>query len=377
MRIGISGYVGNKLTGIGRVLLNILHEIGSHHPTVEIILFENSDFDEFSLALKKYPNIKIVKTKVSKNSALKNIIWHQYSFQRALIKYKCDVSLIPNFSLLLWKTKPTAVIIHDMIEFNLPDKFSKLRTQYRYFAVPKMAKVADLVFTVSLSSEKDIIKFCGIPQEKITTIPNAADQKYFKEYDKEVVLPVLNKYNLTYKEYILFVGTIDYPGKNIKNLIDAFFQLKSEYGISEKLVIIGKNGHNAQVIYDCVANSMYKDDVIFTGYVDDTDLPLIYSGAKLMSYLSFYEGFGLPVLEAMSCKTSVLCSNTSCFPEIVEELDVTVNPSDIESIKEKVYSLISNKSKNDEIAEQCYKKSKKYSWKVSADKYVENLTKIS
>jgi glycosyltransferase involved in cell wall biosynthesis len=376
MKIGISGYVGNKLTGIGRVLLNILHEIGKEHQDVDIVLFENKDFDDFSVELKCYSNIRIVKTKVSKESALGNIVWHQLSYQRQLKKYDCDISLIPNFSLLLWKNRPTSVIIHDLIEFNLPEKFSKLRTKYRYFAVPKMAKIADLVFTVSRSSERDIIKYCNTPADKIKVIYNAADKSFFKPYDKSVVVQRLEKYNLEYKDYILFVGTIDYPGKNVKNLIEAYFSLRDNNQISEKLVIIGKNGHNSEVIYDFVKPSKYHNDVVFTGYVEDDDLPLIYSGAKIMTYLSFYEGFGLPVLEAMSCCTAVLCSNTSCFPEIVEELDVTVDPNDINGIATKIYNLISNNDLNKQIAQSCYEKSQKYDWKVSADSYVANLKKL-
>ena len=99
----------------------------------------------------------------------------------------------------------------------------------------------------------------------------------------------------------------------------------------KKLVIIGKDGFNSQVIYDFVNSSPFKDEVVFTGYLKDEDLPKYYAGAAIMLYLSFFEGFGLPVLEAMSCVTPVICANTSCFPEIVEELDVMVDPLDVKA----------------------------------------------
>ena len=149
------------------------------------------------------------------------------------------------------------------------------------------------------------------------------------------------EYNLGYKEYLLFVGTIDYPGKNIKTVIEAFFNLRTQGKLEgKKLVIIGKDGFNSKVIYDFVDASSFKNEVVFTGYLKDEDLPKYYAGASIMLYLSFFEGFGLPVLEAMSCGTPVICSNTSCFPEIVEELDVMVDPKDVKGVEDKIERII-------------------------------------
>ena len=137
----------------------------------------------------------------------------------------------------------------------------------------------------------------------------------------------------------------------------------------KKLLIIGKDGFNAQVIYDFVNASPYKEDVIFTGYLKDEDLPKYYAGAAIMLYLSFFEGFGLPVLEAMSCGTPVICSNTSCFPEIMEDLDVMVDPTDVIGIEQKILKILSNNVYRDELSDKCYEKSLKYSWAESAKSY--------
>ena len=370
MIIGISGYVGNRLTGIGRVLINILSELAKQYPEDKYVLFRNFDFKEYD-NLTQYQNIEIVDVPYTKESGLKNILWHQWLFQKLLKKYKCDIAYIPNFTLLLWKTIPTIVTIHDLIEYNVPDKFSKARMFYRkQVCDPLMAKKSNHILTVSKSSYKDIISYLGVKPSKLTLTLNATDRNVFKKYSKEKIIPAIKKYNLEYKKYLLFVGTIDFPGKNIKTIIEAFFNLRSKNELNGiKLVIIGKNGFNSKVIYDFVNDSPFKDEVIFTGYLNDDDLPKYYAGATIMLYLSLFEGFGLPVLEAMSCATPVICSNTSCFPEIVEELDVKVPPTDVNAVEEKILKILSNTIYYEILSQRCYEKSLKYSWTESARVY--------
>ena len=223
---------------------------------------------------------------------------------------------------------------------------------------------------MSKSSYKDIISYLGVKPSKLTLTLNATDRNVFKKYSKEKIIPAIKKYNLEYKKYLLFVGTIDFPGKNIKTIIEAFFNLRSKNELNGiKLVIIGKNGFNSKVIYDFVNASPFKDEVIFTGYLNDDDLPKYYAGATIMLYLSLFEGFGLPVLEAMSCATPVICSNTSCFPEIVEELDVKVPPTDVNAVEEKILKILSNTIYYEILSQRCYEKSLKYSWTESARVY--------
>ena len=370
MIIGISGYVGNRLTGIGRVLINILSELAKQYPEDKYVLFRNFDFKEYD-NLTQYQNIEIVDVPYTKESGLKNILWHQWLFQKLLKKYKCDIAYIPNFTLLLWKTIPTIVTIHDLIEYNVPDKFSKARMFYRkQVCDPLMAKKSNHILTVSKSSYKDIISYLGVKPSKLTLTLNATDRNVFKKYSKEKIIPAIKKYNLEYKKYLLFVGTIDFPGKNIKTIIEAFFNLRSKNELNGiKLVIIGKNGFNSKVIYDFVNASPFKDEVIFTGYLNDDDLPKYYAGATIMLYLSLFEGFGLPVFEEMSCATPVICSNTSCFPEIVEELDVKVPPTDVNAVEEKILKILSNTIYYEILSQRCYEKSLKYSWTESARVY--------
>ena len=370
MRIGISGYVGNRLTGIGRVLINVLIELAQQHIEDEYIIFRNYDFKEYD-CLKAYTNIKLIDVPYTKESGLKNILWHQWVFQKLLKQYKCDIAYIPNFTLLLWKVVPTIVTIHDIIEFNIHEKFSKARMLYRkLLADPLMANRSDHILTVSQSSFNDIVKYLRVNPKKITLTPNASDKKIFKKYPRNDVKETIATHHLEYKEYLLFVGTIDYPGKNIKTVIEAFFNLRAKGElIGKKLVIIGKDGFNANIIYDYVNQSPFKNEVIFTGYLKDEKLPHYYAGAAIMLYLSLFEGFGLPVLEAMSCGTPVICPNTSCFPEIVGELNVCVSPTDVKTVEGKILRITTDKLYAEELATSCYEKSLKYDWSKSAEIY--------
>lgn len=376
MIVGISGYVGNKLTGIGRVLIEILKRIAPINENDKYILFKNYDFHEYD-ELANFKNITLVDINVSKNSPLKNILWHQWQFQMLQRKYKCDLAYIPNFSLLLWKRIPTIVTIHDLIEFNIPDKFSKLRMMYRKIIDPLMVRNSSYITTVSECSKNDIIKYCGAEEKKIKVITNAADQKRFRLYDRKIIDSVLNKHGLKYQSYFLFVGTIDYPGKNIMSVIKSYELLKKEKDIEEKLVIIGKNGFNSKVIYDYVNESPCKDSIIFTGYLEDSELPLLYAGCKIFLYLSLYEGFGLPVLEAMSCGVPVICPNTSCFPEVVGNLEISVSPLDIKQIKEKIDLLITNEDYYKTIAQKSYERASYFSWEKSAQEYYITFKKFT
>ncbi len=368
MIVGISGYVGSHLTGIGRVLIEVLNEIAPLHRETEYILFKNYDFKDYSI-LENHANIKIVNINVSKNSPLKNILWHQWSFQKLQAFYKCDIAYIPNFSLLLWKRIPTVVTIHDLIEYNVPDKFGWFRMIYRKIIDPLMTRNSTFITTVSACSKRDIVRFCHVDEEKIIVIPNAVDRSKFKKNNEIDIENCLLKYNLVYKGYFLFVGTIDYPGKNIMSALTVFFNLKEKYGIVEKMVIVGKRGYNSDVIYKYVNDSVFGRDVVFTGYVPDSDLPFLYGGARVMIYLSYYEGFGLPVLEAMSCGVPVVCSNTSCFPEIIGDMCVGVSPSSIPDIEKLLFRLVVDAAFYSKIESWAYERASAFSWKKSALSY--------
>ena len=184
MKIVISGYVGKKITGIGRNLISLIDHADSQNRYVVYTNYDMKDAMTFS-----NPNVQVKTYNVSKNSSMKNLLWTTFCFPFAVRKEKADLALIPNFTLLLFKFKKTVVIMHDLIEFHVPDKFSKLKMFYRTkLADPITARRADKLITVSENSKRDIVHFLKIRTVKITVIYNGVDQvKFYKMEDEKAV----------------------------------------------------------------------------------------------------------------------------------------------------------------------------------------------
>lgn len=208
MKIVVSGYVGKKITGIGRNLICLLDSAGKNNT---YILYTNEDMkDSFTF---QNPNVIVKTYRVSKNSSMKNLLWTTFVFPFVVLKEKADKALIPNFTLLLLKFKPTVVIMHDLIEFNVPNKFSKKKMFYRTkIADPITARRANHIITVSENSKRDIIKFLRVSADKLTVVYNGVDQKKFRKMDYEKAKTVLQKREWPL-DFLLYAGTIDHPGK--------------------------------------------------------------------------------------------------------------------------------------------------------------------
>lgn len=363
-KIAISGYVGPIKTGIGKTLENIIIELLKIDNDNNYILFYNKDNLDY---LKYIDGKRIIgkKVNVSKNSPILNILWHQFILPFRLIKNAVHILYIPNVTLFIIKICKTIVVIHDMIEFNVENKFSKIRMLYRKYAVPLTAKRADHIITVSHNSKSDIVKFCKVDHQKITVIYNGVDNS-FKKMINGSEKNVLNKYSIL-SPYILYVGTIDHPGKNSISLIQAF-AIINKYRPDYKLVLVGNPGYGYKKILNEIKELNITNNVIIPGYVKDDDLPSIYNGATLFACFSLYEGFGLPLVEAMACGVPILASNRSSFPEIVGDMDLLVDPCNINQIVEKILHLINNKKYYKKIELKSLKQANLFSWEKAAKK---------
>lgn len=357
MKIVVSGYVGKKITGIGRNLISLLESSSSDN---KYVIYTNKDMlDAFKF---KNTNVTVKSYNVSKNSSMKNLLWTTFVFPFKALKEKADAALIPNFTLLLMKFKPTYVIMHDLIEFNVPDKFSKKKMFYRTkLADPITAKMANHIMTVSNNSKKDIMKFLGIKDKKITVVYNGVDRNRFYEMEQSKIDNIFEKRNWP-KDYLLYAGTIDHPGKNEMSVIKAFESLKAANKYKGSLILAGMPGSGYEVVDEYIKNSPYKKDIIQTGYVEDDELVALYNVCRVFCFVSIYEGFGIPPIEALSCGAKVLVSNTSSLPEAVGAVGETVEPLNIEAICEKIEKIL-NEEKSDEWKKAVSEHLSKYDWK--------------
>ena len=229
---------------------------------------------------------------------------------------------------------------------------------------------SDKIITVSESSKRDIIKYLNVPEEKIEIVYNGVHYYEFSGIlTKEKRLMVRSKYSLPEK-YILYMGTLE-PRKNIESILESYYVLKKNYASEVKLVIAGKKGWLFENIFSVVEKLKLQNDVVFTDYVDELDKAAIYQMASLFVFPSIYEGFGIPVLEAMAASVPVITSNVSSLPEVAGDAAVLVEPKDINSLAESMHKILSDDDFKLELVEKGHIQAKKFTWQSSAEKLYE------
>lgn len=371
MKVIVSGYVGKKITGIGRGLINWISRIQCED--IEFVVYTNRDMKE-DLVFNN-PHVTVKTYNVSRENSIGNLLWTTFILPIKAIKEKADVTLITNFTLLLFPSKPTAIFLHDMTEYKVPEKQSKLRVFYRTkLAIPISAKKATRIVTVSQNSAKDIMEILNVKSEKIDFVYNGIDREKFYKLDENAALSVLEKRGW-HPPFILFVGTIDHPGRNLINLIKAFVYLKNQKKYDGKLFLAGRPGKGAEIVEDYIKQSKYKNDIVITGYISDDELRAFYSTCTVFCYLSLYEGFGMPPVEALSSGAKVIVSNTSSLPEAVGNVGIKVNPNSYKDIACAIMDSI-NTPINKEYEDRVEKHLNKFSWDTEAQRLANVLKKV-
>ncbi len=260
--------------------------------------------------------------------------------------------------LLPLKNVPTVLTVHDLIFRYLPEHHKPLNRWYLNSTMPLYCRRADHIIAVSEATRRDIINAYHIPPEKISVIYEAADPR-FEPQLRTVVEAMRVRYHLP-EQYLLYVGTIE-PRKNLTRLLRAWEPLYQAREVPS-LVIAGQRGWLMGDFFAALENSPARDGVLVTGYIQDGDLPALYSGATAMVFPSLYEGFGLPPLEAMACGAPVLCSNVSSLPEVVEDAALTFDPTDEEAMTQALRRIAFDKDLRVTLKEQGLCQAARFSW---------------
>ena len=285
-----------------------------------------------------------------------------------------DLFFSPAHSLPLYCPMRSVVTIHDVAFLDFPKYFTP-KDLFRLKMVTRQAvKKADKIIAVSKSTKKDIVKYYQVPAKKVEVIYSAYDKKLFKPTKKTEIVRVLKKYKIK-EPYLIYVGTLQ-KRKNIPRLISAFAYLKKKYQIPHQLVIVGKKGWLYDEIFQKVREGGLRREVIFTGFAKNSDLPGLLSGVDVFVLPSLYEGFGLPILEAMACGTPVVASKVSSLPELVEDNGVLVNPESVSSIAKGIYKIISNPKLKKQLSKKGLEGVKEFSWKKCAQKTLKALEAV-
>ncbi len=368
MRIGIDAreLERGNLTGVGRYLLNFLKHISGSEAKHKFIIFCNQK----SYIPVSAPNIR--KRVIYEYLTL---WWDQVSLPLALNKENIDIFFSPYFKAPLLTKKKMIITINDL--YFLTSHFMKGLNKFRLFKIlaKLTAKKADKVITVSNYSGDEIMRTFGTSKNKIRVIYNGIDEKFKPQEDKQIIKTIKQKYT-NGEDYLLFVGNF-FPTKNTEGLIRAYGRLSIELRSKFKLLIIAKKDAYYNKISALIKNLSLKHRINIIEFVDDVELPAIYSGADLVIVPSFYEGFGFPVVEAMACGTPVLASNAASIPEVASDAALLVNPYSVEELKNGIERLICNEDLRIELAEKGLKRAEKFNAKIFAEQIMKLIEDVA
>lgn len=255
----------------------------------------------------------------------------------------------------------TVVMIHDLSFEHLPETFKRRSWMQMRLTVRRTARAASHVVTDSEYSRQDILRTYRLAPERVTTTPLAASSRFKPTNDRRV----LDKYGIE-GDYILGVGSIQ-PRKNIARLIRAYTLMLSQHrDNAPKLVIVGKRAWLFEETIRAAAVSSANDKILFTGYVPESDLAALYTGALCFVYPSFFEGFGIPLLEAMRCGTPTITSDRTCFPEVVGDASLIIDPFDEQSIADGLWRMISDANLREQLRSRGFVRSSLFDWRQTA-----------
>ena len=251
------------------------------------------------------------------------------------------------------------ITIHDVTPLLYPETHGRMQVYYHRFILPRVLDRADAVITISECSKRDILRCYGIAESKLHVVYNGVDARFApglsRDSDFTKSLPA---------RYILNIGTLE-ARKNLPRLIEAF-ALARKKGLTHPLVIGGVKGWRMSQLANIVEQCGVSQAVHFLGYVDDADIPALYANAEFFVYPSLYEGFGLPVLEAMGCGTPVITSNVSSLPEVAGDAALLIDPRDVQDLAEKLLQMAGCAELRATLAEKGLAQAARFSWEKTA-----------
>ena len=356
-----------KPSGVGYYVANLIYALHSLQKTEDFrlgITYQPGLKDwlvgnlSFPIEISHYPNLCMLPLPVR----LYNLLVAS-SFQPALTYFEqclgnADIIHGTNYSVYPCKQSLKVLNIYDLSFIKYPHYTDTVVKAYHQ-QIKKNLQWTDLVLTISESSKQDIINYLDFEPNKIAVTPLAS--RYLSN-QKEPESTV--GYDLS-RPYLLFVSTLE-PRKNIITLINAFNYLKQKYKIEHNLILIGQKGWQYKPIFQAIASSPWFDCIHHLDYLTDELVALFYTKADVFVYPSYYEGFGLPVLEAMTLGAPVVTSNTSSLPEVTGDAAILVDPQDVMSLAEAILRVVSDRNLRNELIIKGKAQAKLYSWERTA-----------
>ena len=350
----------NKMAGLGHFTNETMKRITKNHPEHEFIfLFDRPFSDEFIYS----DNIKPVVLFPPARHPILFIWWFEYSIAKYLKNNPVDVFISPDNFLSLTTNTPSVLVIHDLAFEHYPENIPwTYKLHYKYF-MPKFAQKATRIVAVSNATKEDIVDAYKINKDKIDVIHLGANPA-FTELDTYKKSEIRQKYTGG-NEYFISVSTIE-PRKNFVRLLQAFDNFKAKDEQNIKLLIVGSVGWQTKEIFNIYKNLNFKDDVIWFGYASNDTLSELINASLCLAFVSIFEGFGLPIIEANSCGCPVITSNVSSMPEVANDAAYYVDPFSINSITDAFYEIANDKDLRSNLVLKGRKNKNRFSWDKTA-----------
>lgn len=363
LQIGIDGdTLGRKRTGDESYLASLMRGLGRVDQQSRYTVFVR---DEAAVAA-QFPTLSDWQFRQVRPTS----IWVRYpvGFPLALRQHRLDVLHTQYFVSPLCRC-PVVCTVHDISFAVRPEYFTLKDRIFLGSLVPRALRRAQRVITDTEYTRADLVKVYNVDPARIAVIPLAADPRY-RPLDRDACRATVTARHNVADGYILYVGTLQ-PRKNVSTLVDAYAQFRRRTGLPHKLLIVGKPKYKFEAVFAAIERSGFKDDILFAGFVPDEELPTYYNAADVFVFPSLYEGFGLPVLEAMACGTPVICSSASCLPEVVDDAGLLAEPSDPSAFCNALERVLGNPAEAAALRERGLQRAARFTWDRTARETLE------
>jgi glycosyltransferase involved in cell wall biosynthesis len=377
MRIAINTrfLLSEKLEGIGMYTQEIFKRVVQQMPEHEFyFLFDRPFSDEFIFAKNVIP---IVVSPPARHPFLW-YWWFEKSIPKILKKYKIDLFISPDGYASLKTDVPQILTIHDLAFEHFPSHVPFLVRKYYQHFTPKYCEKAAIILAVSQFTKNDIVEKYGIDEQKINVVYNGVDVGSWSMVNGQWSMansPSTIDHQLLTKNYFIFIGAV-HPRKNVLNLLKSFELYKSKINTTNQLIIIGRNAWMNTELEDYLTKMNFKEDVIWIKKCDRNELFGLLKNAIALVYPSLFEGFGIPIIEAMKLGVSVITSNASAMPEIAGNAALLVDPTSINEISNAMQKLSDDDTLKIDLIKNGYENAAHFSWQTSAEKMIEIINRM-
>jgi len=351
----------DRLEGMGWFAYQTLKHISIKNPDVHFVFVFDRNFNEEFLFS---DNVTPLVLSPQARHPFLYYAWFQHSVKGLLNRMKPDLFLSPDGFLSIGAKCKQLPVIHDINFLHHPGDSKWLTAKYYNYYFPKFAREASRIATVSEYSKQDIVKNYGIAANKIDVVYNGINS-FFRPLNDTEKQQTKQKYSGG-KNYFVNVGSL-HPRKNIANLIRAFSLFKKESQSDLKLVLAGPHYWGLSEINKIITETNLKDEIIFTGRLADEELNLVLGSALALTFVPYYEGFGIPLIEAMQAQVPVISSNVTSMPEIAGEAAVYVDPMEVNDIKAAMIKIYKEPQLRESLVSKGNLQKQKFSWEKSAD----------